>query len=305
MYLPDPVRAEVSAALGRIGTAGSIVSVSALSGGCINNGVRLDTDNDRSYFLKWNASAPPDMFAAETDGLRALHEAAATVSAEDRPRIPRALARSDQGDGPDWLLMEWIPPAPRATDSEERLGRGLATIHGSTGSKLFGWHADNWIGSLPQRNGDHPSWSDFWRDRRIVPQLEAARERGHLTGPRMDELVDGIPRALDGTGPPELLHGDLWSGNTFTTESGTPVLIDPAVYRGDGEVDLAMSELFGGFGSRFYDAYADVRPISPEYESHRRDLYQLYFLLVHVNLFGAGYVASSLRAATNVLAALG
>lgn len=120
----------------------------------------------------------------------------------------------------------------------------------------------------------------------------------------MDRLLGAITLALDDVDTPALVHGDLWSGNAFADPSGRPVLIDPAVYLGDGEVDLAMTELFGGFGTRFYDAYHDVRSISEAYHAYRRDLYQLYYLLVHVNLFGGAYVAGSLRAAERVLGAL-
>ena len=116
----------------------------------------------------------------------------------------------------------------------------------------------------------------------------------------MDELLDAIDPALDDVDTPSLVHGDLWSGNTYADVSGRPVLIDPAVYLGDGEVDLAMTELFGGFGTRFYDAYHDVRSISDAYHAYRRDLYQLYYLLVHVELFGAGYVAATAAAARAV-----
>lgn len=278
--------------------------MSRISGGCINRGVRLEAHDGTCYFLKWKAEAPRGMFTAEAEGLRALCEAAALIDPADRPRVPRPLSTADDPDGTPWLLMEWIPVAAPAPDSDERLGRGLAHVHGSSSDRRVGWHTDNWIGSLPQANGERTSWADFWREQRIVPQLERARERGYLTEPSLDQLVDRIPRALEGVNRFELLHGDLWSGNTFFTEGGTPVLIDPSVYRGDGEVDLAMSELFGGFGSRFYAAYSEVRPVSSAYGSHRRSLYQLYYLLVHVNLFGGAYVPRTLSAAEIVLAAL-
>lgn len=315
MRLPDPVRDEVSDALARIGHGGPIVSVSAVSGGCINHGARIETRSGGRCFLKWNAAAPEGMFAAETEGLRALHAAASEVEAGSRPRVPRPLAVARAPGGPDWLLMEWLPPARPAPDSDERLGRGLALLHvavreeaagrDGSGGPTPGWHQDNWIGSLPQSNREHASWGEFWRDERIAPQLALARERGRLGDALLDDLVDRIPRALDGVDRIGLLHGDLWSGNTFVTEGGAPALVDPAVYHGHGEVDLAMSELFGGFGADFYAAYYDVRPISAAYRSHRRDLYQLYFLLVHVNLFGDAYVARSEAAASRVLAALG
>jgi protein-ribulosamine 3-kinase len=138
-----------------------------------------------------------------------------------------------------------------------------------------------------------------------VPQLQLARSKGFLVHDTMDRLVDVIPDALADVETGGLLHGDLWSGNAYATEAGTPVIGDPAVFRGHGEVDLAMTELFGGFGQRFYEAYNAILPISREYEAFRRDLYQLYYLLVHLNLFGGSYESSSLAAASRTLTALG
>ena len=192
---------------------------------------------------------------------------------------------------------------------DEALGRGLAALHSAPRDEGFGWANDNWIGSLPQANSTSTSWTDFWRDRRLVPQLEAARAGDHLAGPSgqiLDRLLELLPQALadlEGSSP-ALIHGDLWSGNAYPDESGAPVIIDPAVYAGHGEVDLAMTELFGGFGRRFYAAYDEVLAITDAYDAYRRDLYQLYYLLVHVNLFGAGYVSETLGAASRVVSAL-
>lgn len=305
MRLPARVREEVTEALAGVGRDDHIVSVSPVSGGCINNGARIETRDRARLFLKWNPAAPEGMFAAEMEGLRALHDAASKVEAASRPQVPRPLAVADDPEGPDWLLMEWLTPGSPAPDSNERLGRGLALLHAAESDATPGWREDNWIGSLPQSNREHASWTEFWREERIAPQLARARQSERLRSELFDELVDRIPQALDGVDRMGLLHGDLWGGNTFFTEGGAPALIDPAVYRGDGEVDLAMSELFGGFGTGFYSAYGDVRPLSSAYRSHRRDLYQLYFLLVHVNLFGDAYITQSERAATRVLAALG
>lgn len=312
MKLPATVRAEVDEALRERGDGGIDRAV-PVSGGCINNGCRLETRAGRTRFLKWNAASPRGMFDAETDGLEALRRAAADVEASCRPVVPEPMSRGGSEGGAAWLLMQWVPSAPPAGDSDERLGRGLALLHASgtttapepVSDTSFGWHRDNWIGSLTQSNRSHPSWPVFWRDERIVPQLAMARDAGRLHGDVMDRVVASVPAALDGVDTPALLHGDLWSGNTYPTTGGTAALIDPAVYRGDGEVDLAMTELFGGFGPRFYAAYRDARGISAEYESHRRDLYQLYYLLVHVNIFGEGYVGRTLRAAEQVVSAVG
>lgn len=318
MSLPGSVREEVEHAVRRLeGDEASIRVVVPVGGGCINHGTRLETGSGGSYFLKWNPSAPRGIFEAEADGLRALRAAAERVTEPVRPRVPRPLATSEAASSssrPGWLLMEWLSPGPSTSEGGERLGRGLASLHalsadmspeGTMASEVFGWERSNWIGSLPQSNTPSASWADFWRDQRIAPQLATARDDGYLSDGLMDDLMDAIPRALAGVGQASLVHGDLWSGNSYPTDDGRAALVDPAVYRGDGEVDLAMTELFGGFGDPFYTAYDEVRPISAEYPSHRRALYQLYYLLVHVNLFGASYLAGSRRAAETVLAELG
>jgi fructosamine-3-kinase len=279
-----------------------IERVVPVGGGCINHGARLDIAGGASFFLKWNASAPPDLFEAEADGLRALRSSGGL-------RVPEPVARGGGSGAPSWLLMEHIEAGRPASDYGERLGRGLAALHASPDPEDgFGWHLDNWIGSLPQTNGTQRSWARFWQIHRIAPQLERARSRGYLDGAEgrvLDRVVDTIPQALADVdrGPPHLLHGDLWGGNAFASADGHPVIIDPAVYRGHGEVDLAMTELFGGFGAAFYAAYDEVRPITDAYGAYRRDLYQLYYLLVHVNLFGGQYVQSSVAAARKVAAA--
>jgi protein-ribulosamine 3-kinase len=300
--LPTPVQQGVTDALSQLGGA-SIRRVAPVGGGCINNGARLDTD-DRSYFLKWSPRAPEGLFEAEVDGLRSL-------AASRTLRVPSPLAIGGGSDGPSWLLMEYVARGTRAPDFDERLGRGLGALHRSDPRHCaFGWPRDNWIGSLAQRNRESSSWASFWRDRRIAPQVRRARDGGHLAGRAggiLDRVLSVIPAALADVDDvsPHLLHGDLWSGNVFAGPRGEPVVIDPAVYRGHGEVDLAMTELFGGFGPGFYDAYDSTVGITPAYHAYRRELYQLYYLLVHVNLFGASYEGSTVRAAERVLGEVG
>jgi protein-ribulosamine 3-kinase len=281
-----------------------IDGVVPVSGGCINHGARLDTQRGGHYFLKWHHDAPAGMYQAEAEGLDALRSAAEQIDA-GRVRIPAVIAIGDDGVRPGWLLMEFIAPAAGGSRPGATLGSCLAEIHHSLGPGDFGWKRDNWIGSLPQDNAPSSSWGAFWRDRRIVPQLDRARGSGYLRETDFDRLVDRIVPALGDVSRRELLHGDLWSGNSYRAATGEPVLIDPAVYAGDGEVDLAMTELFGGFDADFHEAYRERRPVSDAYGAYRRDLYQLYYLLVHVNLFGGSYVASALGAARRVLAALG
>jgi len=300
--IPTSVRVGVEKALATAAHGGSIRSATPVGGGCINHGARVLVDGDFAFFLKWNASAPSGLFYAEWDGLDAL-------GAPGHIRVPRPVALSPEGESPAWLLMEYVHSGPPAADFDEALGRGLAALHGSGGGDAFGWRRSNWIGSLPQDNRPCRSWGEFWRDRRLVPQLEEALEGGHFRGsPRreLERLIQLVPSALSGVGEGQchLLHGDLWNGNVFAGEDGQPTLIDPAVYLGHGEVDLAMSELFGGFGARFYAAYDEVISIPREYHDFRRSLYQLFYLLVHVNLFGASYEAGSLAAARRAMAAL-
>ena len=301
--LPPRISEQVREALQALGGGNRITAVAPIGGGCINHGARIESDRGRSFFLKWNSSAPAGMFEAEVDGLRALRSALSL-------RVPEPLATGDGTDGPSWLLMEHIPQSAPITDYDERLGSGLAKLHLCTGPEAsFGWGRANWIGSLPQANEETGSWIDFWSDRRLAPQLDLARSLGYLRGGEqlLDRMMGSVSLALADVddGPAHLLHGDLWSGNAYAGPGGEPVLIDPAVYRGHGEVDLAMTELFGGFGTRFYEAYADVAGIPGAYRAVRRDLYQLYYLLVHVNLFGEAYEGRTLAAARRVVAELG
>jgi fructosamine-3-kinase len=272
-----------------------------VGGGCINHGARLALDGGSSFFVKWNHNAPVGVFDAEAEGLRALR----------RPgflRVPEPLAWSDGESAPGWLLLEYVARGRPTTGYDERLAQGLASLHRSAdAASQFGWSADNWIGPLTQSNQPSSSWSAFWRDRRLVPQVRLARSRGYFedhTGRALNRMIEAVPVALADVDAPHLLHGDLWSGNAYPGTDGEPVLIDPATYRGHCEVDLAMTELFGGFGPRFYAAYDEAAGISAAYHAYRRDLYQLYYLLVHVNLFGAQYLRRTVVAAERVSAAL-
>lgn len=297
MSLPAALRADVERALAAAGAGARILRATPVGGGCIHAGMRIDTDAG-PRFLKWSADAPDGLFEREAEGLDALR-------ASGGVRVPEVVAvGSGDGGAPSWLLLEHIDTRPRTPASDERLGRGLARVHASAERRPFGWPRDNWIGSAPQENAPAATWAEFWRDRRIVPRLDAARRGGHLLDETLDRLVEVIPSALEDV-EPALLHGDLWSGNALAAPGDEPVLIDPAVHVGDGEVDLAMSELFGGFAPTFKAAYGAERGVSHAYDSHKRDLYQLHYLLVHVVLFGGGYAASARRAAERVLAAVG
>ena len=270
MYgLPAPVEAGVAESLERLGRNHELVEVRPVSGGCINHGARVETSDGAVLFLKWNPTAPPGMFEAEAEGLRAL-------AAAETLRVPTPVVHGGGSGTPAWFAMEFVAAGSPAPDYEERLGRGLAHLHarGADAEEPFGWPRDNWIGSLDQANGPVGPWGRFWRDRRLLPQIRTARERGALPDALaglLDRVAEATPDLLDGVVPhPHLLHGDLWSGNVYADADGAPVLVDPAVYRGHGEVDLAMTELFGGFGEAFYGAYAEVVPVPAAYRDHRR-----------------------------------
>ena len=274
-----------------LGTA--VRSGRAVSGGDINQAEELTLADGRVVFAKTNGRADPAMFPAEARGLGWLAEAGAL-------RVPRVLAVS--GEPPSFLVLERIVPGRRRPDFDEALGRGLAALH-RFGAPEFGLDHDNFIGRLPQSNRPAPTWAEFYRSRRIEPQLRLAADEG-LASPRMlrggERLLAAMEELVGPPEPPARLHGDLWGGNLLVDETGAPCLIDPAVHGGHRELDLAMMRLFGGFGGRVFDAYHEAHPLAPGHDE-RVPLYQLYYLLVHVNLFGGSYVASVERALDAVI----
>ena len=267
----------------------AVRSTRAVSGGDINSAREMTLADGRVVFVKSNVLADPTMFAAEARGLAWLAEAHAL-------RVPDVLAVGDR-----FLVLERILPARRRADFDERLGRALAALH-RFGAPSFGLDHDNFIGRLPQSNTPAPTWPDFYRTRRLEPQLRLARDAG-LCSSAMARGFDRLLAELDQrVGPAELparLHGDLWGGNVIGDETGVACLVDPAVYGGHREVDLAMMRLFGGFGHHVFAAYEEAWPLDPSHEE-RVPLYQLYFLMVHVNLFGGTYVAQAEQALSAV-----
>ena len=284
---------------------GAVGGTRPVGGGCINPSLRVELP-DGPAFLKYNDDPPAGFFPAEARALRALRAAA------DGVRVPEVLAAFDPAEEgapgePGWLLLEWIEPGAKGPGFDERLGRGLAALHRAADGR-WGWEEDNFIGPLPQPNAPAKSWAEFWRDRRLEPQLRRALDAGHAPGdPRdWDRLLGSLPDLLapaeeDG---PSLLHGDLWGGNVLASSAGEPCIVDPAAYRGHREVDLAMSELFGGFSPRFRAAYDEAWPLLPGYREGRRAAYQLFYLLVHVVLFGGGYVGQTRSALREALGGL-
>jgi fructosamine-3-kinase len=280
----DPVVPAVEAALGS-----AVEAWEGVSGGDINEAHEAHLADGRWVFVKSNREAPAGMFEAEAHGLDWLGQAHAL-------RVPAVIAQ-----GPDFLVLECIRPGRRKPDFDVQLGRGLAGLH-RTGAPTFGLDHDNFIGRLPQSNRPLPTWAEFYRERRLLPQLRLAVD-GQRASAAMrrgfDQLLAHLEELVGSPEPPARLHGDLWGGNAMVDEQGLPCLIDPAVHGGHREIDLAMMRLFGGFGPRVFSAYQEAFPLPPGHEA-RVPLYQLYFLMVHVNLFGGSYVASAEHALARV-----
>ena len=276
---------------------GEPVGSTPVGGGCINAGWRLARGEER-FFVKTNRAAMLAMFEAELAGLEAMSRAGGI-------RVPAPLATGVSNDDA-WIVMEWIEPGPANARSEELLGEGLAQLHRATAT-TFGWCRDNTIGSTPQHNDPSADWPCFYARHRLGFQLELAAANGWAA-----ELRDRGRRLAERVGCffsdyqpiPSLLHGDLWGGNWAADQGGSPFVFDPAVYYGDREADLAMTELFGGFGRRFYDAYRSAWALDNGY-AVRRDLYNLYHVLNHLNLFGGSYLGRARSLIDRLLAEAG
>jgi fructosamine-3-kinase len=265
-----------------------------LSGGCINRAFRLEAGSAR-WFVKLNAASRLAMFEAEAAGLT-------EILATGTLRVPRPVCALACG-ADAFLVLEWLELDGDGRDGAARLGEGLAAMHRHTAPR-YGWSRDNTIGSTPQRNTPADDWIAFWRAERLGFQLELAARNG-LRG-RLQSLGEALlqrcPALFAGYRPqPALLHGDLWGGNAAFTAAGEPVVFDPAVYYGDREADLAMTELFGGFGPGFYAAYRAVYPLDEGY-GLRKAFYNLYHVLNHANLFGGGYAGQAERMMERLLA---
>jgi fructosamine-3-kinase len=257
---------------------GSVTGVRPVGGGCINNGARISTASGRTLFLKTNPDSPADMFEREAEGLQALN-------VSDGLRLPQVFLA-----GPDFLLLEDLNPAPRRADYWEAFGRGLAHVHHHTAAQ-FGFTHDNYIGSTPQPNPWTADGYAFFAESRLLFQARLAQRRGLLEHADL-QRAERLARRLSELIPPQpasLIHGDLWSGNAIADATGGPALIDPAAHYGWAEAELGMTALFGGFPDSFYRAYEEARPLSPGWRK-RLDIYNLYHILNHLNLFGEGYL---------------
>ena len=269
-----------------IGSGISLYSATPIGGGCIHNGTKLVTSKG-NFFLKWNNSSTPDMFEKEAEGLNLLSSVGIFT-------IPRPISFGKL-EGKYFLLMEYIESSSKIGGYWSDFGQKLALLHQNTEGR-FGLDHDNYIGSLPQYNKHQKSWGEFFVKMRIQPQLDIAiknRLADHSLMEALAKLYQKIPEILPNE-KPSLLHGDLWSGNVMTDSEGKVCLIDPAVYYGHREIELAFTTLFGGFNSKFYHSYDEAFPRSPGF-MERIDLYNIYPLLVHLNLFGSSYYGSVMR----------
>ncbi len=258
-----------------------IKTAESVGGGDIGEAWRVEVGSGERYFVKHYADAPDGLVQAEAQGLEWLAQADTVATA-------RVAAVCDSAP---LLILDWIETRSPSADFADALGAGLARLH-AFGAPGFGLSEDNFIGKLPQANAACERWPDFYAYRRIEPMVRRARDAGSLPPGLAREASQMLSRFDTLCGPeeqPARLHGDLWNGNVMTGRDGQAILIDPSVYGGHREMDLAMMRLFGGFSERTFDAYANERPLSEE-AADRVLFYQFYPLLVHITLFGGGYV---------------
>jgi len=253
----------------------------SLGGGCIHDARRISGEDGRDFFLKVNDESLLSSFEAEAFSLERIAETGTL-------RVPSPIG-AFASSGKARLVLEFLPMGGKG--EWHQMGRRLALMHQSRHT-AFGWPADNWIGPSPQKNSPSEDWVGFYRENRLRPQMEWARGKG-LDLADAESLLDALPAFFTSYHPvPSLLHGDLWAGNASFLTDGTPVIYDPAAYYGDREADLALTELFGGYPAAFYQGYDAVWPRDKGY-GLRRDLYNLYHVLNHYNLFGGGYGSQS------------
>jgi len=251
-----------------------------VGGGSINEAYRLEGKCGERYFLKLNDAHHLSMFSAEAEGLN-------TIAATNTIRVPRPIAHGSAA-GQSYLVLEHLEL--NSHGDAKMLGKQLASLHRCVCNR-FGFDQDNFIGTSPQPNSWMNNWIDFWREQRLGFQLRLAAENGYGEALQQlgKKLMDALPAFFTSYTPqPSLLHGDLWSGNHAFLGDGTPTIFDPAAYYGDRESDLAMTELFGGYTADFYAAYRAAYPLDSGYAT-RKELYNLYHILNHANLFGGGY----------------
>lgn len=285
--MSDADRERLERIISESGCQGRLAEARPIAGGDINAAWQVLTDQEESLFIKLNTANHADMLAAEAEGLSALADTGCI-------RVPEPKG-AGVTDNAAWLACEYLELAATSPASERRLGEALACLH-ETQADAFGWHRDNTIGLTHQPNPRETDWCAFFRDHRIGHQLRLAAEKGHggSLQKKGEKLLGKMDTLLADHHPPaSLVHGDLWGGNRAALPDGTPIIFDPACHYADPETDLAMTELFGRFDNGFYEAYTHHRPLDAGYHEIRRPLYQLYHILNHLNLFGAGFARSA------------
>lgn len=262
----------------------NLISSSPVGGGDINEAYKFSTSAGDFFVKKNSATLYPKMFQREAQGIKLLTKA-------NEIQLPEVIATSED-ENVAFLILKFIESSSKAANFWDDFGTQLANLHKHT-ADYFGLDQNNYIGSLPQSNRKHDKWADFFREERLEVQVKKARDSGSL-GTDTVRAFDKFYARLDNLFPdeqPALIHGDLWGGNYMVGESGKAVIIDPAVYYGHREMDIAMSQLFGGFSSEYYDAYNQQFPLEKGWHQ-RVDYCNLYPLMVHVNLFGSSYLYS-------------
>jgi fructosamine-3-kinase len=255
----------------------------SVGGGCINQAYQI-SDGTTTYFVKLNQASQGEMFAAEMLGLQQMYETK-TI------RVPKPICWGTTNNS-SYIVLEYLEMNGGGNKSWQQMGRNLAAMHKTISNQGFGWDMNNTIGSTPQINTWKSDWIEFYIEHRLGYQFKLARRKGG-NFPLENKLIDAIPKLLaNHPVKPALVHGDLWGGNAGFTIDGEPVIFDPATYYGDREVDLAMTELFGGFPGSFYQGYEEVFPLDQGYKT-RKILYNLYHILNHFNLFGGGYASQA------------
>lgn len=298
--LPAPIRQRLEPVVGTTRRAQRI------GGGDVSSAARVEASGG-AVLAKWNAGAGGDSFEAEAEGLAALR-ATAEASGADLIVPEPLLAENRTPEAEGLLVLPWIEPGAPTSETWRRFGRALATLHradpvlppeasggmasGDPSGRPYGWHADNWIGSKPQRNEWSDDWPSFFGEHRLLAQAETVRARGAWRAEwdaPLSRLVARLPEILPARPHPSLLHGDLWAGNALAASGGRFALIDPAVYVGDREADLGMTRLFGGFAPGFYDGYGEAWPLTPG-AHERMEVYNLFHRINHLT-HGAGYAS--------------
>ncbi|MEO1342169.1 MAG: fructosamine kinase family protein [Cyanobacteria bacterium J06635_13] len=271
---------EIAQAIGHAtGKEFAIANTQSVSGGCINQGYRVSS-SDAVYFVKINTASQVEMFAAEALGVKQM-------SATQTITVPQPVCWGTAGNS-SYIVLQWLDFARGDDRSWTAMGHQLAALHREGTNENFGWSQNNTIGSTPQINTWMSNWADFFAQQRIGYQLKLAQRRGG-SFPELNLVVDTVRDKLADRKPqPALVHGDLWSGNAAIAADGSPVIFDPATYYGDRETDIAMTELFGGFPSAFYRGYNEAWQLDDGYQQ-RKNIYNLYHVLNHFNLFGGSY----------------